>query len=138
MNAPSAKVQVQGQDVRPPLLDLHRALIDSERREYERARGRLPDGEFLAALLEDPDLAWLRPLTGVVGRLDALLEEDGPESARELEACMAQVRALLKPAPAGAQFQRKYAEALQRSPAAVVDHGRTMRALSTNSTKPRT
>ena len=129
MNAPSVKVQVQVQDARHPLLDLHRALIDSERRGYERARGRLPDGEFLAALLEDPDLAWLSPLTGLVGRLDALLEEEGPESARELEACMTQVRSLLKPDPAGAQFQRKYAEALQRSPAAVVDHGRTMRAL---------
>jgi len=127
MNAPSVNVQVQ--DVRPALLDLHRALIDSERREYERARGRLPDGEFLAALLEDPDLAWLRPLTGVVGRLDALLEEGGPQSAPELEACVAQVRSLLKPDPAGPEFQRKYAEALQRSPGAVVDHGRTMLAL---------
>jgi hypothetical protein len=122
-------LSVQVQDVRHPLLDLHRALIDSERREYERPRGRLADGEFLAALLEDPDLAWLRPLTGVVGRLDALLEEGSPESARELEACMAQVRLLLKPDPAGPEFQRKYAEALQRSPDAVVDHGRTMLAL---------
>jgi hypothetical protein len=120
---------MNAQHVRSPLLDLHRTLLDTERREYERARGRLPDGEFLTALLEDPELAWLRPLTGVVGRLDALLEEDGPERAAELEACMAQVRSLLKPDPAGAQFQRKYAEALQRSADAVVDHGRTMLAL---------
>jgi hypothetical protein len=119
----------QAQDVRTPLLDLHRVLLDTERREYERDRGRLPDGEFLAALLKDPVLAWLSPLTGLIGRLDELLEEDGPQSAREIEACVAQVRALLKPDPAGAQFQRKYAEVLQRSPAAVVDHGRTMRAL---------
>jgi|ERR1700716_579006 hypothetical protein len=120
---------MNAQDIRSPLLDLHRTLLDTERREYERARGRLPDGEFLTALLEDPELAWLRPLTGLVGRLDALLEEDGPESAPEIEACMAQVRSLLKPDPAGAQFQRKYAEALQRSANAVVDHGRTMLAL---------
>jgi hypothetical protein len=120
---------IEVQDVRDPLLDLHRALIEAERREYERARGRLPDGEFLAALLKDPGLAWLQPLTGILGRLDALLDEEGPDSARQLDACVAQVRALLKPDPAGAQFQRKYAEALQRSPAAVVDHGRTMRAL---------
>jgi hypothetical protein len=122
-------LSVQVQDLRPPLLDLHRALIDSERREYERARGRLPDGEFLTALLQDPELAWLRPLTGLVGRLDALLDEEGPETAGELGAWMAQVRALLKPDPAAGQFQRKYAEALQRSPGAVVDHGWTMRAL---------
>src|ERR1700730_14540537 len=128
MNAPSVNVQLQVQDVRHPLLDLHRALIDSERREYERARGRLPDGEFLAALIEAPDLAWLSAFTGLVGRLDALLDED-PQAGRELEACVAQIRALLKPDAAGAEFQRKYAEALQRSPAAVLDHGRTMRAL---------
>jgi hypothetical protein len=116
-------------EVRTPLLDLHRALIETERREYERARGRLPDGEFLAALLKDPDLAWLGPLTGLVGRLDALIEEEDPEAGRELDACVGQIRELLKPDAAGAAFQRKYADALQRSPAAVVDHGRTMRAL---------
>jgi hypothetical protein len=120
---------VQVQDVRRPLLDLHRTLIQGERREYERARGRLPDGEFLAALLEDPALAWLSPLTGLVGRLDALIEEEDPQAGRELAACAAQIRELLRPDAAGAEFQRKYAEALQRSPAAVVDHGRTMRAL---------
>jgi hypothetical protein len=120
----------QAQDVRHPLLDLHRALIETGRREYERAKGRLPDGEFLAALLKDPDLAWLSPLTGLVGRLDALIEQEDPEAGRALEACVAQIRELLKPDTAGAAFQRKYAEALQRSPAAVVDHGRTMRALN--------
>jgi hypothetical protein len=120
---------VHVQDVRHPLLDLHRTLIQGERREYERARGRLPDGEFLAALLEDPALAWLSPLTGLVGRLDALIEEEDPQAGRELAACVAQIRELLTPDAAGAEFQRKYAEALQRSPAAVVDHGRTMRAL---------
>jgi len=35
------------QDVRHDLLDLHRALVEAERRNYERGRGRLPDRDFL-------------------------------------------------------------------------------------------
>jgi hypothetical protein len=41
-----------------------------------------------------------------------------------------QIRKLLRPAAEGEGFQRKYAEAMQRSPEVVVAHGRAIRALA--------
>ena len=97
------------------LLDLHAALVEAERREYERARGRLPDREFLDALLNDPQLAWLKPLTALV--------------AGEGEVSIAELRALLVPDPQGGAFQRRYADALQRSADVAVAHGRAISAI---------
>ena len=97
------------------LLDLHRALVEAERREYERARGRLPHRKFLEALLNDPELAWLKPLTELV--------------AGEGDASAARLRALLVPDSGGGEFQRRYADALQRSADVAVAHGRAMSAI---------
>ena len=116
------------QDVRHDLLDLHRALVEAERRNYERGRGRLPDRDFLEALINDPALGWLSALTALIVRLDEL-EEGSPEPASEREHCVAQIRKLLKPAAGATEFHRKYAEALQQSPDVVVAHGKAMRAL---------
>ena len=35
--------------LRRPLLDLHKTLVDAEREDYERTRGRMSDGDFLKA-----------------------------------------------------------------------------------------
>jgi hypothetical protein len=90
-------------EMRRHLLALHKTLVDAERLEYERRQGRVRDGEFLAALLNDPDLAWLKPLTTLVAQIDEVLDDD--------------------------EFRRRYAEVLQRSPDAVLAHGRAMRAI---------
>src|SRR5258706_10065345 len=90
-------------NARNPLLDLHKTLVDAERREYERERGRVADGAFLNALIEDPALAWLKPLTALIASMDGLSQDE--------------------------EFQRRYAEILQRSPDAVLAHGRLQRAL---------
>lgn len=116
--------------MRRELLDLHRALVDAERREYERARGRMPDRAFLQALISDPALAWLNPLTSLIVRLEELLEEKGAQVAD----CIAEIRKLLKPDPNGREFQRKYEQVMQRSPEVVVAHGRAIRALKAGRT----
>jgi hypothetical protein len=124
--------------MRHELLDLHRALVDSERREYERARGRMTDRAFLEALIGAPELAWLNPLTSLIVRLEEALEENATENAAESAAqaavgdCIAEIRKLLRPNAEGQGFQRKYAEAMQRSPEVVVAHGRAVGALSRN------
>ena len=113
--------------MRRELLDLHRALVDSERREYERVRGRVTDRAFLEALIGAPELAWLSPLTSLIVRLEEVLEQsDGRAAAAD---CVAEVRKLLRPNAAGFGFQRKYADAMQRSPEVVVAHGRAIAAV---------
>ena len=116
--------------MRRELLDLHRTLVDSERREYERARGRMTDRAFLTALISAPELAWLSPLTSLIVRLEELLEES--ESGAAIQDCVAEIRSLLRPAEEGQGFQRKYGEAMQRSPDVVVAHGKAIRALIPN------
>ena len=116
--------------MRRELLELHRALVDSERREYERARGRLTDRAFLEALIGAPELAWLHPLTSLIVRLEEVLEEPPSESA--VADCVAEIRKLLRPAAEGAGFQRRYAEAMQRSAEVVVAHGKVITTLSAN------
>jgi hypothetical protein len=110
-------------DLRLRLLELHKALVDVERDGYERTRGRMPDGDFLKALIDDPAFAWLAPLTALIVRLDEIEGEALPPEYR------AEIRRLLKPDDLGLAFQRRYHELLQKSPDALVAHGAVMRAL---------
>jgi hypothetical protein len=110
--------------MRRELLDLHRALVDSERREYERVRGRMTDRAFLEALIGAPELGWLSPLTSLIVRLEEALEEGAA-----VQDCVDELRKLLRPNADGVGFQRKYADAMQRSPEVVVAHGRAVAAV---------
>ena len=110
-------------DLRQRLLELHKSLVDVERDGYERARGRMTDGEFLKALIDDPAFAWLAPLTALIVRLDELEGDAVPADYK------AQVKRLLKPDDLGSAFQRRYHEILQKSPDALVAHGAVMKAL---------
>jgi hypothetical protein len=118
--------------MRRELLDLHRALVDAERREYERARGRMTDRAFLEALIGAPELAWLNPLTSLIVRLEEALEETATENAGQaaVQDCIAEIRKLLRPNAEGQGFQRKYAEAMQSSPEVVVAHGKAVGSLA--------
>ena len=111
-------------ELRTPLLALHKSLVDAERREYERRHGRLENAEFLKVLMADAQFSWLKPLTALIVRLDEAQEENEDGAS-----AMAELRKLLAPDEHGSGFQQHYAGVLQRSPDAVVNHGRTLRAL---------
>jgi hypothetical protein len=114
--------------LRQALVDLHRTLLDAERRDYERLRGRVSDSEFLDVLVKNPDFGWLGALTTMIVQLDELDADatpDGPE--RE---CRARIRKLLIPAAGAGEFNRKYETSLQRNPEVAVAHGLVMRALA--------
>lgn len=109
--------------VRQMLMELHRVLLEAERRDYERLHGRLADGEFLEVVIKDPDFSWLGALTTLIVSLDEL-DEHAP--GRD---CLARIRKLLTPMAGGGEFNRKYEASLQRNPEVVVAHGGVMRAL---------
>jgi hypothetical protein len=116
-------------EVRLPLLDLHKSLVQTERRDYERTHGRLENAEFLKVLMQDPQFAWLKPLTALIVQIDEALEDDEP-GAQSMERLTGELRSLLTPDSQGSVFQQRYGDILQRSAEAVVEHGRTVRALS--------
>ena len=84
--------------LRTPLLEVHRSLVQAERNRYERSHGRVSEGDFLQLLINDPQVAWLKPLTTLLASLDELLGDR--------------------------EFEKRYLEALQRDPSVAVAHGR--------------
>jgi hypothetical protein len=113
-----AALQSLGRD----LLRHHRTLMTVAQRDHERVHGRVEGpGQLLHLLMQDPEFAWLRNLSGLIARLDESVETPAPGVA---ESVVEETAKLLLDADAGdAGFQARYHQALQESPDAVVTHG---------------
>ncbi len=111
---------------RPALLTLQAILLQAERRERERLYGRMALGSWYAAVLEDPSLAWLRPLGQLVADIDAAMDDavrhETPLTPQAIEAFVMQARACLVPGP-------RYLQLLQEYPDVVFAHRDAVRAL---------
>lgn len=106
-------------DLRRSLLELHRLLLDHQRRQVERISGRMSAAELLQAATEDLRFSWITELFGPIAALDAA-HHDGDEAAAER--ATEQLRGLLlEPDPEGG-FGRRYLQVLQEEPAVVLVH----------------
>jgi hypothetical protein len=112
-------------NVRTTLLSLHRALVEFERRAYEKTHGRTSGAEFLQVLVRDPSLAWLAPLTSQIARLDEL--GDGTDATAQRRTWRARTRALLSGASKG-PFGTAYAERVNLNPDVAFAHAEAVRA----------
>jgi hypothetical protein len=116
------------ENARRGLLHVHRALIETERKRYEREFGRVENsGTLLQLILHDPWFQWLRPISELIVQLDDWLDQDhtsggAPGSPDLAEILLAQVRDRLLPDADGADFQRRYFRLLQEDPAVAVAH----------------
>lgn len=127
-------------DLRRTLLHLHKTLLDWERTAYERIHGRVSGHELLHAILNDPQFAWLRPVSELIVRIDETLENDPPAelgAAGDVPAIIAQARTLVVPNEAGNRYARRYHAALQEHPDAVFAH-RGVTAVLKDAPEPRT
>ncbi|HKC64654.1 MAG TPA: hypothetical protein VKB86_13520 [Pyrinomonadaceae bacterium] len=111
---------------------LHKSLLDDERVQFERVRGRIESsGEFLQLVLHDEWFAYLRPLSALVVQIDELLDAD--EATRsEADTLLGEARAMLKPSESGSEFERRYQAALQRDPDVILAHRDAVRILGAN------
>ena len=110
-------------DLRHALLQLHKTLIDSERRTYERAFGTIATPyHFLHLLTSDPWFAWLLPVTQLLAVMDERLEDAEPLTVASVEEFAQRMKSLLAPSEYGEGFSRHYDEALQRSPEVLFAH----------------
>lgn len=107
--------------LRLALLDLHKALVDSERVGYEAAVGpiRSPN-HFLQLLTGDPWFTWLQPLSQLIVAMDIALDEKEPLTAAGTEALVKQTAQLLVASENGDGFAGNYYVALQRDPDVVL------------------
>ena len=119
--------------LRQGLLRLHKLLLDLERRDYERARGRIGNSyEFLQLVLKDPWFDWLHRLSELIVQIDETLDThdtEKPATEDDAVALVERARILLAPAETGSEFQKNYFLALQRSPDVVLLHSELMKLL---------
>lgn len=106
-------------DVRELLLELHKALLDSERTQYEIVHGPVASpAAFLQLLISDDKFAWLRPTTTLIVQVDeALAAKKPPATAPELDQLRNDIRALFSPSRDEDAFWKRYSVVLQRDPA---------------------
>ena len=115
-------------ELRDPLLHLHKALVDSERIFYEKTVGQiLSPHHFLQLLAADPWFVWLHPLSELIVAIDEVLDAKIPPPTAVLDALVNQSYRLLVPsesedARANLGFATHYFEALQRDPDVVIAH----------------
>ncbi len=117
-------------EIRAALRQLHRALLADERIQYERAFGRIPSEFHLLVLAaEDPQFAWLRPLSTLIVRIDERFAGAEELSRADLQQIGAEIRALLLADGTPTPFQRVYQRVLQESPEVIMAHSAVMRSL---------
>jgi hypothetical protein len=110
-------------DLRKSLLHLHKTLLEWERTAYERVHGRTSPGNLLTALMNDPQFAWLRPLSELIVRIDESLEIDaldGPEV--DVEALIALAATVIAADENGHPAAQRHHRAMQEYPDAVFAH----------------
>src|SRR5215216_7795988 len=93
--------------LRQGLLRLHKTLLDLERRDFERARGRISNSyEFLQLVLKDPWFDWLHRLSELIVQIDETLDPNSETPATEADATalLERAKALLAPAETGSEF----------------------------------
>lgn len=111
-------------DLRQALLNLHKALIDSERVSYEKIVGEIRSpNHFLQLLTNDPWFAWLHPLSQLIVAMDEALDGKEPLTVVGGDALVCELDRLITPSEGGEGFGRHYFEALQRDPDVVLAHG---------------
>ena len=118
-----AGVRERLQALRSALLDLHKALVDSERVEYEQTIGKIQSpNHFLQLLTSDPWFAWLSPLSRLIVSIDEALDAKEPLTSASVTEFSKQADRLLVASEVGEGFSSHYHEALQRDPDVVLAH----------------
>ncbi|HEV2692187.1 MAG TPA: hypothetical protein VG347_04765 [Verrucomicrobiae bacterium] len=116
--------------LRESLLQLHKALVESERHSYEQNIGKIASpGHFLQLLTTDPWFAWLHPVSELIVAIDEALDskKKQPLTREGAEALLKQIRTLLVATETGEGFSKHYYDAIQRDPDVLYAHAATMK-----------
>ena len=132
MDQMAAPAREQLINVRNGLLRLHKSLLDSEKAAYERdVEPITTTGQFLGLVMNDPWFAWLRDLSQFIVLIDETMDDDAGVTDADAARLLTQARELIAPSEEGQGFRRRYFEAMQRDPAAVLAHRDMMKIFGT-------
>lgn len=115
-------------ELRHVLLELHKALLDAQRIEYERARGRIEtSGEFLGLVLNHPEFEWIRAMSALIAQMDEWAEEAEGTTEEELDGILEALRELIRPEGNNKAFTPKYWHLVNNAPDVTVAHVKAWR-----------
>lgn len=118
------------QQVRPKILKLHKALLESQRTLYERTNGPIKNsGEYFQLVVNHDDFNWLRPISQFIVQIDEFLNPKEPHRDPEDGAAilLEKARLMLKPAEVSVTpLGENYFQAIQRDPNIAMMHGDIM------------
>jgi hypothetical protein len=124
----------QLRELRPKLLKLHKALLDSERATYEQVYGRIQtSGAFLQLVINHEWFNWLRPISQFIVQIDEILHSKEPVVLSQVTDLLEKAQTLLQPAEEGTPAEIRYFQAIQRDPEIAMMHGEIARLLASNS-----
>lgn len=114
--------------LRHALLELHKALLDAQRIEYERARGRIETrGEFLGLVLNHPEFEWIRALSALIAQMDEWADDAEGTTEEELDGIVEALRELIRPEGVNQAFTPKYWHLVNSAPDVTVAHVKAWR-----------
>jgi len=120
--------QARVAQLRHVLLELHKALLDTQRIEYERARGRIETrGEFLGLVLNHPEFEWIRALSALIAQMDEWAEEAEGTTEEQFAGIVEALRALIRPEGDNAAFTPRYWHMVNNTPDVTVAHVKAWR-----------
>lgn len=111
-------------NVRRPLLTLHKAILDHERAAYEREFGPVTPAAFLQVLINGSAFRWITPLSTVITNIDESL--DAKDATDEDRTGAAQAVCALFSGEESAEFFEHYQSLLQASPHVLQLHGQVV------------
>ena len=118
-------------DLRNGLLGLHKSLLESERASYDRDVARIRSrSELLKLVLYDPWFAWLHELSELIVLIDETLDAKESPNGNDASRLIRQARELIAPSETGTGFRKRYFDALQRDPDAVLAHAKARKVLA--------
>ena len=129
-SAQALALRAQLSGVRESLLQLHKALVESERASYEQTMGPVLSANHLLKLLtDDPWFAWLHPLSLLIVSIDETLDESNTVNVRAANRLLRNTRELLVASEEGDGFSAHYYIALQRDADVIMAHSDTTKLL---------
>ena len=124
--------------LRQALLQLHKSLLDMERRTYEKEHGKVSTGELFRLVVDDAQFSWLHNISEFVVRVDEALASEEGVSETDSHVAISLARKIFAPTESGDAFQKKYYDAIQSDPAVVMEHAELVRLFNNEPTEPET
>ena len=121
-------------ELRLALLQLHKTLLEMERRDYERINGHVNTGELFRLVIDHEQFSWLHNISEFVVRLDESLAGEVPVTPKDTHEAIMLAQKMFAPSESGDAFQKRYYAAIQRDPGVVMEHAQLARLFANEPT----